>query len=264
MKEGWRKHRSVLRALFLREMKARFTSAQGGLFWTFFEPFFIVSIFLGLHIFLRGSSGDAESTKEAFMFLMLSVTSFFLFRSILNGSAGAFKANHTLFVYRYVKPIDTILARVLVESFIMGIVIIIFILISLYFGVDLNPKNLAMVGLGYIWLTIFGISLGILVAVGNSFYDFIGKIVRFLSLPLLFLSAIFYSVESIYQKSPELAELLLYNPIVHFMEMIHGNYFYNMDDRFVDYRYMFLWTATTLFTALWLYIMLERKIVSTS
>ena len=56
--------------------------------------------------------------------------------------------------------------------------------------------------------------------------------------------------------------MLLYNPLVHFMEMIHGNFLYDYDDRYVDYSYMALWTLPTLFVAIWLYILLERKIIS--
>ena len=260
--KGWKKQKSVLVALFLRELKARFTSGQGGLFWTFFQPFFMVVIFLLMHLFMRGSSADAESAKHEAIFLTVGFVPFFLFRNLLNGSAGAFRANRNLFVYRHVKPIDTIIARVIVETFIYSIIIAIFIVVGLYFGVDIVPKNLVMVTIAYIWFLLFGTAWGILVAVGSTFYDSIGKVVGFLTFPLLFLSALFYSIESVYRKSPEVATMLLYNPLVHFMEMIHGNYLYDYDDRYVDYSYMALWTLPTLFVAIWLYILLERKIIS--
>jgi len=259
---GWRRQISVIDALFLRELRARFSSSQAGLFWTFFQPFFMTSMFLTMHMVLRGSDSSSNSVYDYAVFLVLSMTSFFLFRDTLGKSAGAFTGNKSLFIYRRVKPVDTIVARMLVEIFIMSIIMSIFIIIGFYLGRDMHAKNLGMVFLGYIWLFVFGFGLGLLVAIGNVFYDFVGKLVGYISMPLLFLSGVFYSIQSVYQVSPDVAQLLLYNPLVHFMEMIHGNYFYDLDDRFVDYEYMAIWTAVTLFSGLWLYIFLEKRIVS--
>ncbi len=88
---------------------------------------------------------------------------------------GAFTANRALFVYKQVKPIDTIIARVLVEIFITGIIILIFVSIGFYFGFDMNIKNLVMVTLGFIWLIFFSLGFGLSIAVANTFYPSIGK-----------------------------------------------------------------------------------------
>jgi len=76
---------------------------------------------------------------------------------------------------------------------------------------------------------------------------------------LLFFSAVFYPVMAL---PPVAQDALLYNPLTHFMEMIHGFYMEALDDRFVNYRYMLLWTIVPLFMGLWLYRMLEQRIVS--
>jgi capsular polysaccharide transport system permease protein len=59
-----------------------------------------------------------------------------------------------------------------------------------------------------------------------------------------------------------LQEILYYNPLVHFMEMLHANYFYSLTDDFVNYQYMLIWTVIPLFMGLWLYQKLEKRIVS--
>jgi capsular polysaccharide transport system permease protein len=46
------------------------------------------------------------------------------------------------------------------------------------------------------------------------------------------------------------------------MEMIHGFYITGLDDRFVDYHYMLYWTVIPLFIGLWLYVRLEKRIIS--
>ncbi len=75
----------------------------------------------------------------------------------------------------------------------------------------------------------------------------------------MFGSAIFYTIEML---PSQIQTLLLYNPLVHFMEMIHGHYFHVLDDRFVDYSYMTLWTLIVLYSGLWFYRKLEERIIS--
>ncbi len=59
-----------------------------------------------------------------------------------------------------------------------------------------------------------------------------------------------------------LQNLLYYNPIAHFMELLHANYFYMLNDGFVDYEYMLIWTIVPMYLALWLYQKLEKGIIS--
>lgn len=52
------------------------------------------------------------------IFLINGLIPFFIFSNISRRSVGAIEANQGLFNYRPVKPIDTIIARTLLESFI--------------------------------------------------------------------------------------------------------------------------------------------------
>lgn len=246
---------AVLKALFLRELNTRMSVGKIGLFWTFFEPFALISVFVTLRVFIIG--GDAN--YDVLLFMASGFIAFNMFRSILNGSKGAFQANKGLFSYKQVKPIDTIISRVLIEIFITSIIILMFIFLGIFFYYPMQPENLLMVFLGYLWLILFSFSIGLLIGIGNVFFLSIGKIVNISSFGLLILSAVFFPIISL---PPEAQEILLYNPLVHFMEMIHGFYLYELDDRFVDYHYMLLWTITPLFIAMWLYVRLERRIVS--
>ena len=134
-----------------------------------------------------------------------------------------------------------------------------FVFIGFLFQYELTPQNLLMVFFGYLWLLLFSFSVGLVVAVGSTFFASIGRLVGILSFGLLIFSAVFFPIISI---PAEAQQILLYNPLVHFMEMIHGYYIYELDDRFVDYRYMALWTITPLFMGIWLYIKLEKRISS--
>ncbi len=248
---------AVEKALFLRELNTKLSVGKLGLFWTFFEPFFQVTMFILLRVIIMGRG--SESNFDYIIFMASGFIAFNMFRNILNGSQGAFKANKGLFNYRQVKPLDTIIARVLLEIFMTSIIVLMFVFIGFFFQYNIEAENLLMVFLGYVWLMLFSFSVGLVVAVGNTFFLSIGKIVSILSFGLLIFSAVFYPIISL---PPEAQDILLYNPLVHFMEMIHGYYIYELDDRFVDYRYMVLWTITPLFMGIWLYIKLEKRIIS--
>ncbi len=249
---------AVERALFLREMDMKISVGKSGLFWTFVEPFMQVFVFISIHVAI--SKNTVNSGYDHAVFMASGFIAFNLFKNILNSSTGAFTANKGLFAYKQVKPVDTLLARVLVNLFLTAVVIILFLIVGFLLGyTDLLPKNPLMVFLGVLWLVIFSIGIGLLAAVGNTFFISVGKFLGIISFGLLIFSAIFFPIVSL----PPLAQdLLLYNPLVHFMEMIHGYYLHGLDDRFVDYTYMLYWTVIPLFLGFWFYQKLEKRIIS--
>ena len=252
----WKIQKAVILALFLRELNMRFSSGQTGLFWTFFEPFFQILIFVLIKMLFFGqSNGDIDFA----VFLALNFTAFNLFRNIVMKSINAFTANKALFLYKQVKPIDTIIARTMVEIFITAIILIIFLLLGLYFNFDIAIKDISMVALGFLFLILFSFSFALLLSVINSFMESVSKLIGFIFTALMFTSAVFYPINIL---PLEIQTMLLYNPLTHFMEMIHGSYFLRLDDSYVNYMYMWLWTFASLYIGLWLYVKLEKRIVS--
>jgi len=253
--------KAVIRALFLRELDMRMSVGKSGLFWTFFEPFLQIFIFVAIRVAIVNHTGKTLASHYAVgAFIASGFIAFNLFKHILNTSKGAFQANKGLFAYKQVKPIDTIISRVLVETFLSSVIVTVFLLLGFLLGEEnFLPKNALLVFLGYLWLIVFSFGVSLLVAVGNTFYVSVGKFISIISFALLIFSGVFFPLVSV----PPLAQkLLLYNPLVHFMEMIHGAYIYGLDDRFVDYNYMLMWTIIPLFIGLWLYVRLEKRILS--
>ncbi len=246
---------SVIIALFLREIQTRFGTKKLGYFWAVIDPMVKVIIFSLMYI----ATGASNQGIDLPVFLATSFLTYNFFSAVMNNSMSAFDANRALFNYKQVKPIDTIFSRFFIEFLVMSATIIVFICFGLYFELDLSVKNLNMVILAVVWFGIFGLSLGILFAVIGTFYETFRKIITFISMPLFLLSALMYTVESL----PVFAQkLILYNPIVHFIEMIHGNYFQVLNTNYVDYEYMMYWTIIPLFLGLFFYIKAEKKIIA--
>ncbi|MGC9351679.1 MAG: ABC transporter permease [Sulfurovum sp.] len=249
--------KSVITALFLREVQTRFGTKKLGYFWAIFDAMLMVLVFAGLKAAI---AEKAMPGVDFPVFLASGFLAFFLWKDIVNRSIDAFGANSALFVYKQVKPFDTLVTRVLLEILVSAMATLVFIVIGLYFEFDIAPQNFNMVILAVLWLVVFGFGVGLMSAVFAHFYETFGKIVKVVMTPLLFISAIMYTVDSL---PPVLREFILYNPLVHFMEMIHGYYFAALDTKYVDYEYMLYWTLIPLYIGLYFYVKGEQRILST-
>jgi capsular polysaccharide transport system permease protein len=247
---------SVILAIFFREIQTRFSSQKLGYFWAIVDTASMIVVFSFIKVYMMDRALPGIDFP---VFLATSFLAYNLFKAIVMKSMDAFEANRALYVYKQVKPIDTIFARVLVEFLVVAVVTVLLIGVGIYIGYDLTIQNFSMVIFAVFWFMFFGMGLGIFFAVIVNFFDNFKKIINLIFLPLFFLSGLFYTVESL---PPQAREIILYNPIIHFIEMIHGNYFHALDTTYVNYEYMILWTLIPLFCGLWLYRKTEYKVIA--
>ena len=248
--------KSVIFALFLREIQTRFGTQKLGYVWMILDPLSMVIIFSLMKTMTASSSMPGIDYP---VFLASGLLAYNFFKNVMMGSMNAFAANKALFNYKMVKPFDTLVSRFFVEFLVFSVATLAFVSFGLYFGMDMAVKDINMLLFAILWLGIFGFAMGLLFAVIATFYETFAKILQYISMPLFFLSGLFYTLDSL----PQLArELLLYNPIIHFIELIHGSFFLVLDTRYVDYTYMMYWTIVPLFIGLFFYIRSEKKILS--
>jgi len=246
---------AVIYALFLREVNTRFSSGTLGYFWVIFEPLMQIAIFVTVKLALFGSSSNMDYA----LFITVGFIAFNLFRHIVDRSMSAFNSNRGLYAYKQVKPIDGLIARVLVEILISVIIALIFLLVALYMGRDIGVENLGMVLFGFLWLVVFAFGFGLFIAVIGVFFDSFLKVIKLILSPLMFISAVFYPMQNLPQS---LQNILYFNPLAHFIEMIHSNFFFELDGHFIDYDYILFWTLTPLYFGLFFYRKLEKRIIS--
>ncbi len=244
---------SVVKALLLREIQTRFGSQKLGYLWAVVEPMAMIVFFALIHAKI-----GTKTSYDIVTFLAVSFVSYNLFKDIIFKNIDAFKANKNLFVYKQVKPFDALVSRAILEIYIQIFVVIVLIVIGYYFNVDMKAKDLLLVILGFFWMALFGFSLSVLFAVLNYFFENFGKIIRLMFLPMFFISGLFFTADTL---PPNIRNILLFNPVLQFEEMIHGYYFYSLSDKYVNYTYIWLWTIIPLFLGLWLYRKVERKII---
>jgi capsular polysaccharide transport system permease protein len=253
---AWRRFKRVVFALYLRQLQRQLAGEYSRFVWLLLEPLIMILIFTAMHTVIRGRT---SSSYDILLFMGSGIVPFFLFRTILTSSLRVFKQNLKLYHYSQLRPIDAFFANALFEVSRYAIVTILLLLMAFLAGIDVVPYDFDTFIVGVLWLILFAITWGLLMGVVSHFYEVTARLVSFLSLPLLILSAVFFPLSIL---PPVAREWLLYNPLVHFMELIHSGYIESLDARYVDPVYMLEWTIIPLFFALWLYTNSERKFIA--
>lgn len=208
----WSVMTRVIVALVLRETKTRFGQNKLGYLWAILEPVAYVAIFVLIREQIRAAVPFGVSL---FLFILTGLLTFRIFVSISSRALSAITANKPLLGYPPVKPTDVIIARVLLESLTMFIVLIIF-----YAFLALTSDQKIIVhhekwagAVAAVFLLSAGI--GTFNAVFVVIWPTWQRIWSLLRLPLLLLSGIFYVPSSL---PPAAQEILWWNPVLHCTE----------------------------------------------
>jgi capsular polysaccharide transport system permease protein len=253
--------KDVVFALFIREIKTRFGTYRLGLVWAFLEPMAFVLIISALRSFRSSGSlfgGEAYGIPYP-LFLTLGYIPFQLFSKLLTQGAAAVNANQGLFNYRQVRPIDAILARTLLEVLVFSGVLLTFIALFWWFGFEAtiaDPLRLVVVfGL----LSLLGGGIGMIICVGQLRFPELGKVVPLLTRPLFFISGLFFSLNDI---PTQYHHYLLWNPILHAIELIRNACYhaYNVDS--VSMAYLASIALVTVFFGLAMYRLDWKRMVA--
>lgn len=166
-RSGFEVQKVTVEALFLREIRTRFGKFRLGYLWAILEPSAHLLILLGIFGYIMHRTMPDISFP---VFLLNGLIPFFIFSSISNRSVGAIEANQGLFNYRPVKPIDTIIARALLETLIYVAVYILLMLIVWMAGEYFEITNFLQLVLTWSLLIILSCGVGLIfMVVGKTF-----------------------------------------------------------------------------------------------
>jgi capsular polysaccharide transport system permease protein len=217
-REGYAVQRAVLYALLLRELKTRFGGRWLGVYWALFEPLaqivFLSLLFGALHnIILPGIDYP--------VFLLTGIVPFYLFRSLATRLMDGIDSNRSLFAYRQVKPIDTLIARALLEVGLYGAISVVMFAIFFTMGMQWWPAQpLEVFGLA-IAVVAGGTGLGLALAVATNDFPQMRGVARILFLPLYLVSGVMAPMNVV---PSDYRPLLLLNPLLHMVELSRATF----------------------------------------
>lgn len=259
VRTAWQVTKDVWYALLLRELLTRLTSTRYAWFWLLAEPVLIILFMLSLKLMAR--TGDTIAGSDGVVWMILGLVAFHTIRDIAFRGMDSIQANRSLLTFRQVKPLDSVIVRSFVESFLhFGVLVVLLTMFGLA-GQDVVPNNGLYSGLVFINLCVFGLGLGLCFSI---LAELLGQpfkaTVRLMSMPLLLISGVILPLHSL----PEaVLEYLMYNPIVHGLEYFRYVFFerYHMVPG-VSMSYFNYFTLTTLFVGMILYMRFKHRITA--
>lgn len=252
----WEIQRSVVFAVFLRELNTRFGRLRLGYFWAILEPL----TFMFILTVLRGKLTAAPlAGLDAPVFFASGILGYTMFRNIVTSALAGVESNMGLFNYQRVKPADITLARTLLETTItLATGLLIFPLLGLIgHSVHWNSLLLFMAAFGL--LICLGLGFGLMFTIVGPLSPETKKIIPYLIRPLFFISAVFMPTSSV---PASLLPYVLWNPLLHANELLRESLFTDYTSTVGEWHYLGMWSLGALLLGLIIYRRYHRLVVT--
>lgn len=255
-RSGFEVQKAAVIALFLREIKTRFGKYRLGYLWAALEPMAHMLILLVIFGYVMHRTMPDISFP---VFLINGIIPFFIFSNISNRSIGAIAANQGLFNYRPVKPIDTIIARTILEAFIYAVVYVLLMVIVGLLGETYEVTNLITLIIVWILLVLFSCGVGLLFMVIGKTYPEMEKFLPIFTKPLYFISCVMFSLNAI---PKAYWPYLQWNPLVHAIELFRASVVPGYSTEGVSLSYLAFCTLLVFFVGLAVYRHREKAMLT--
>jgi len=233
----------VIGALIMRETYSRFGRENLGFAWVFGEfLIFALPVMVMWHVI----RGKYEHGLLVIPLIWSGYLPIMLFRHVGSRMFGAVKLNMSLFYHRNVTPFDAVFARLAIE--VIGnygaAVFSFFLLYSI--GQMEWPRDMPMVFVGYVYMTWWCVSVGLVLAAFSDRTNVFEKVWSPVSYIYLPVSGCFYMAAWLPASAREI--LLTFSPALQCYEMIRGGLFGPVVQVYYDIpRLTFILAAITLF-----------------
>lgn len=244
----------VIAALVLRESKTRYGTHKLGFLWALLEPIVMVGVFVALFTQMRT---DNPGGMPLVPFMLTGIVPFMVFRDPMNQMQTAINQNKTLFAFPQVTTFDVIVARGLLEVLILTGVFAFLMGIAALTGFEIRVERplevLAVLGI----LASMGLGLGFFFASLIPILPSMRQVsTAVLGRPLFLSSGLFFTADSI----PDVArDYLLYNPILHMLELLRSAFFVEFESAYGDWTYASLWSLCVLAVGLLTHRALRKR-----
>lgn len=255
-RSGLEVQQAAVKALFLREIKTRFGKYRLGYLWAVLEPAAHLLVLLTIFGFIRHSSMPDISFP---VFLLNGLIPYFLFSNIATRSIGAIEANQGLFNYRPVKPVDTIIARALLETLIYSGVYIILMCVVGMLGEEISITSILTLVLTWSLLVIFSFGIGLVFMTLGKTLPETEKFLPIMIKPLYFISCVMFPLHAI---PKDYWSYLLWNPLIHAVELSRESVVTGYVSEGVSLEYLAFCALIALFLGLSIYRTREKAMLT--
>lgn len=216
-------HSHLTLQLTARNIQIQYRGSYLGVVWTLLSPLMMLGIysFVFGYVFSGSFNGETPLEHALGIFVGLAIHNFFAETIVM--TPGLIQAN-TTFVKKVVFPLETlVIARLLASLLTIAIKSTLIIVATLLLGKTISVAHLGIIAmLPIMFLTATGIGM-LFSAVGVYIKD-LGNASQFMSMALLFGSAVFYPLEKV---PPGAWTYLQFNPLVYMIDGIRNIVLWN-------------------------------------
>lgn len=255
LRKGWDIQIRVIGALMLRELTTRFGRENIGFLWIMVEPL-LFAVLVGL--LWRVMKGPQEYGVDIVAFVVTGYIPLVLFRSSVNRAISSFTANSSLLYHRQITILDLILVRFLIELIGHTMAYAFIAIVMGVFGYFPWPHDMGFLLLGWLYYALFTFAVTLVIAPLSEMSEVLEKIVPVSTYMMIPFSGAFYLVGALY---PEAANVVLYSPPVHGMEMMRYGVFGPKIDPQFDFLYPLEFSLPCMALGLLLCRMVRKRLV---
>lgn len=240
-------HIRVVGALLIREMSTRFGSKPGGYVWAIIDPAGHIA-FMSL-IFMAITHTPALGKSFA-LFFATGYLAFQFYAAMAGFLNGAVKANRTLLSYPNVAPIDTIVARYILQAGTTSVVsfcVLGVILLTVDQPVYLNWPAIIEAAFA---ATVLGLGIGIFNNVATLRFPLYEQVFNIINRPMFLISGVFFLPDAL---PAPVRDIVLLNPLVHVVMLFRKGFYREYRAEMMNMTYLYSFALTILFMGLLLF-----------
>jgi capsular polysaccharide transport system permease protein len=223
----------VLAALFMREIITRYGRANLGFGWLFVEPMLFT---LGITALWTAWGMNRTHGLPIVAFALTGYSSVLLWRNCATRAAMAIPPNVGLLYHRYVRVLDLLLTRILLEVAGATVSFVGLGLLWISIGWCDMPQDILKVMLGWLMLAWFGTALGCFLGALSSFSEIWERLWMPFTYLLFPLSGAVFMVDWL---PKPLQQFVLWIPMVHPLEYLRDGWFGSLVRTHYDLEYFF-------------------------
>jgi capsular polysaccharide transport system permease protein len=244
----------VIWALMLRETISRYGEYKIGFLWAFIEPLLTVLVFVLIFSAMRS---DSPGGMPLIPFMLTGIVSFTLFKDPWTQMQNGISTNKSLLAFPQVTTFDVLIARALMAISISLFVLAFMLGMAHLLGYESDIESplgvLAIIGL----MCIMGVGLGFLFAALEPIMPSVKQVSSLImGRPLFLGSGLFFIADTI---PVQVREYVLYNPLLHCMELLRTEYFHEFHSAHGSWSYVSAWAFGSLAVGLAAHRGLRRK-----
>ena len=234
----------VLHALILHDIKSRYLGNGLGYLITIIWPASHLAILMTIFVV---SGRSAPNGSSSLLYVTTGVYPFIIWSYISRFTMMSAMQNKIYLNFPVLKPMDIVIARVILELNTSFIILVWMIGFLLLVGVDAMPINPEQAAIGVLAAVVLGVGFGMLGAVFTFLVPYSFLFYTIIIITFYPTAGIFINPESMPRA---IGDLFYWNPLLHCVEMVRSAYYPDYTTRLLDIKYPFILGFATIVAGL--------------